>query len=147
MASTGNSTVWHIVAFKVNPTASAQQVLDMMEGLRGLRSLPGVLQLEVGVHDPRMYEGYVDRSKGYTHALVVELASPEALVNYAKSPEHQAVVVNLLRPVCELDTITAVDYVARKHVKSPIWCHSPHLISVVAAAAALAVGFALGRSR
>lgn len=50
-----------------------------------------------------------ERSRGYTHALIVDLISREALAAYAKNDEHVKVIQENILPIVEKDGILAVD--------------------------------------
>ena len=63
------------------------KIEEMYSRVKGLATLGGVLKIECGNHEA-MYEGYMDRSKGYTHGLVVYLESREALKQYNDDAAH-----------------------------------------------------------
>ncbi|MFP4145054.1 MAG: Dabb family protein [Phycisphaeraceae bacterium] len=77
--------VEHMVWIKFGEHVSAERKQAHLDGLRGLAGkVPGIVRLSVG-------ENFTDRSGGFTHGLLVTLASREALKTYADHPEHVAV--------------------------------------------------------
>ncbi len=94
--------VEHAVLFKVRAGTPAEAVAAMIAGLRGLRSqVPGVVDLTAGTN-------FSDRSKGYTHGLVVRFTDKTALDGYLPHPAHRDVVERLIRPIIE--DVLVVDY-------------------------------------
>jgi hypothetical protein len=92
----------HIVLFKVKVGTSPESVAAMVAGLRGLRSVvPGIVDLSVGAN-------FSDRSKGFTHGLVVRFQDRAALDGYIPHPAHREVVEKLIRPITE--EVLAADY-------------------------------------
>lgn len=77
--------VAHMVWIRFKPGVNAARRQHHLDGLAALRSkVPGVLDLQVG-------ENFTDRANGFTHGLLVTLASKEALAAYGPHPEHAAV--------------------------------------------------------
>jgi hypothetical protein len=77
----------HFVFLKIREDVDADKIEAMYSDVRGLSNLPGVLKIEVGKQED-MYAGYMDRSKGYTHGLVVYLETRDALKNYNDCDRH-----------------------------------------------------------
>ena len=96
----------HIVLFRLKDQAhgnskavNAQLIKEKLEALRG--TIPGLLQLEVGIDDSRS-----DMSADI--ALYSEFTSPAALQAYVAHPAHQAVLpfiaeARLERRVCDYE--------------------------------------------
>jgi hypothetical protein len=92
----------HIVIMRWNEGTTPQAIEAVLEALRALKNkIPNILDLTCG-------ENFSDRSKGYTHALVVRFPDRAALANYIQHPDHQAVVQGLINPI--LADSLAVDY-------------------------------------
>jgi hypothetical protein len=51
----------------------------------------------------------IDRNRGYTHALVVELINRDALSSYATNDYHVRVIQENILPIVEKDGILAMD--------------------------------------
>ncbi len=77
----------HFVFFKIGPEITNAKIEEMYAGIKSLSALPGVLKVECGRQE-EMYEGYADRAKGYTHGLVVYLATRTDLAAYDADPRH-----------------------------------------------------------
>ena len=92
----------HVVLFKVKAATPAASVKAMVDGLAGLKArVPGIVNLSVGAN-------FSDRSKGFTHGLVVRFRDKAALDAYLPHPAHQDVVQNHIRPIIE--DVVAIDY-------------------------------------
>ena len=79
----------HLVLFTVNEDASTEDVEDMLESLRALRSnVPSVIDFSVG-------ENFSDRGGPYTHGLFARFQTPDDLQAYLKHPAHLAAVEKL----------------------------------------------------
>ena len=92
----------HIVLFRWTDTASDEAKNKVMTELRGLRGkIPGIVDLSCGAN-------FSDRSKGYTHGLVVRFTDRAALEKYGPHPEHQRVVQTFINPIRA--DILALDY-------------------------------------
>eukprot|EP00051_Salpingoeca_urceolata_P028578 m.487531 g.487531 ORF g.487531 m.487531 type:complete len:107 (-) comp25095_c0_seq1:24-344(-) len=99
----------HIVLFKFKAECTAEQLGAIDEGLHGLASLAQVTSLSYGPAEDNVYDGYTNRSQGFTHALHVVVADGEALSAYNSCDEHQA-VVKLILPAVQEGGVLAVDY-------------------------------------
>jgi len=54
--------------------------------------IPGIADLSIGAN-------FSDRTKGYTHGLVVRFTDRSALETYCPHPEHQRVLQNFINPI------------------------------------------------
>jgi hypothetical protein len=98
----GSKQVVHIVLFQWKADASSDAIDLAMEGLRALKpKIPGIVDLTCGPN-------FTDRSKGFTHGLVVRFTGRAALETYGPHPEHQRVVQNLINPIRA--DVLALDY-------------------------------------
>lgn len=76
----------HVVAFKFD--VKQFNVPQVKAGLAKLRKIPGVISLEFGPINTALFEGYPDRSQGYTHLLVSKHTDAEAQRVYLVHPLH-----------------------------------------------------------
>ena len=83
----------HLVLITVSPDASEAQVERMIAGLRSLPPQIDVIDTYLVGHDMGLAEGNA------TVAIQATFASPEDLQTYVDHPAHQAVVVDLIRPI------------------------------------------------
>lgn len=94
--------VVHIVLFQWKADASAEAVAAAISELKALKDkIPGILELTCG-------ENFTDRSKGFTHGLVVRFVDRAALEIYGPHEAHQHVVQNFILPIRA--EILALDY-------------------------------------
>jgi hypothetical protein len=100
MAADG--VVTHVVLLRVRVGVEPEKVDAMLEGVRSLAKLDGVLSVTAGA------DFTLVRGKGYTHALVVRLESRDALLAYGADEYHQKVIADLIKPIVE--DVLAVDY-------------------------------------
>ncbi len=92
----------HLVLFTVKEEASPEDVDDMLQSLRALRSnVPSVIDLSVG-------ENFSERGGPYTHGLFARFQTPDDLQAYLKHPEHRA-AADKLNTLANSDRIV-VDY-------------------------------------
>jgi len=88
----------HIVLFKFKPTATPEQIEKALKDAPKLLSpIEGVLEIIGG-------ENFTQRSKGYTHGLIVRFIDKGALEKYAPHPIHQQYIKEILDPIRE-DTL------------------------------------------
>ncbi|KAJ4708792.1 Stress responsive A/B barrel domain protein [Melia azedarach] len=99
------TTVEHIVLFKVKPDADQSKVNTMINNLSGLISLDPVRHLSVG---PVLRTG--SSLFTFTHMLHSRYDSKPDLNAYSQHPNHLTVVKESVLPICE--DIMAVDWVA-----------------------------------
>jgi hypothetical protein len=94
--------VEHLVLFKVRAGTDTSSVSSMVAGLKGLKAqIPGIVDLTVGTN-------FSDRSKGFTHGLVVRFQDRAALDAYLPNPAHREAVERLIRPITE--DVIVIDY-------------------------------------
>jgi hypothetical protein len=85
--------VEHIVLIRWTQEASQTAIDSAMAELRGLKGkIAGIVELSAGVN-------FSERSKGFTHGMVVRFTDRAALEAYGPHPEHQRVVQNVLGPI------------------------------------------------
>ncbi|KAL7746609.1 hypothetical protein RI367_008009 [Sorochytrium milnesiophthora] len=96
--------VVHIVLVKARPNASTEAVDALLKALNNMKTqLPDLLlYLSAGTN-------FTERSQGYTHALVVKVASKEALQQYLEHPVHVQLVEQHLKPLMAAPPLV-VDY-------------------------------------
>ncbi|KAK7201782.1 Stress responsive A/B Barrel Domain [Novymonas esmeraldas] len=86
------ATVIHIALFKLNAErmAVAYPGNALEEDIDTLRhgAVPGLIDIQFKPKDAEPWIGYVDGSKGYTHALVSRHESKEALRQYMHDDHH-----------------------------------------------------------
>lgn len=89
----------HIVLFKLNANKMAAMYPEnaLEEAVDTLRHsvVPGLLEIHLRPTDKSPWEGYVDASHGYTHALVSRHESVEALQLYMEHPVHKALQMHM----------------------------------------------------
>ncbi len=92
----------HIVLFQWTKEARPEAIESVVTELRKLKiKIPGIVDLSCGAN-------FSDRSKGYTHGLVVRFKDRAALDAYGPHPEHQRVVQNFINPIRA--DVLALDY-------------------------------------
>ena len=85
--------IMHIVLFQWNAEANEEAIDQAITGLLALKDkIPGILELTCG-------RNFSDRSKNFTHGLVVHFTDRAALETYGPHPEHQHVVQNYINPI------------------------------------------------
>ena len=96
--------ITHIVLFRWTEAASREAIERALTELRGLKGkIAGILEMSDGAN-------FSDRSKGFTHGLVMRFTDRAALDAYFPHPEHQRVVQKFLTPIRA--DILVVDYEA-----------------------------------
>ncbi|KAJ3137638.1 hypothetical protein HK100_000550 [Physocladia obscura] len=94
--------VLHTVAFKL-VAATATQITAAQTSLAALSEIPGCRWVRFG-------ETFTtERARGYTHQLVAEFESREALQIYATHPAHLAFITTHLKPLFDLSSTLALD--------------------------------------
>lgn len=94
--------IMHIVLFRWTEEATPDAIRRAIQELRELKTkVPGILEISCG-------ENFSDRSKGFTHGLVVRFTDRAALDQYGPHPEHQRVVHEHISPIRA--DVLAVDY-------------------------------------
>ena len=91
--------IQHLVWLKQKQHVSDEEMSDLLDKIRQLSSLDGVLSITAG-------SNFTDRANGFTHGVSVILESKSALESYISSPEHQT-LGGSIRSLCDL---LALDY-------------------------------------
>ena len=91
--------IQHLVWLKQKQHVTDEEMSDLLNKIRQLSSLDGVLSITAG-------SNFTDRANGFTHGVCVEVESKSALESYISSPEHQA-LGGSIRALCDL---LALDY-------------------------------------
>ncbi|KAI8590046.1 hypothetical protein BDZ88DRAFT_416094 [Geranomyces variabilis] len=94
-------TIVHVILFKVKPTAEQEAFVT---NVKTLATLPGVHNFSIG---PTFTK---ERANGYTHAMVMEFESKEALNAYSVSDAHQQVIKTHIAPNIEPGSTMCLDY-------------------------------------
>jgi hypothetical protein len=108
--------LYHLVLLRLTSNISKQQEAELYTALDALRDIPGVVYLQCGKCDKNVYDGYQERSHGYTHSLVTVLEDAAALEVYDKNTYHIYVKQQIISPLLDNDPtnpvkpICAVDY-------------------------------------
>ena len=84
----GPSTIHHVVFMKLDESdhhaiANLTATLEECQ-----KTIPGVLSLTFGRHNPTPYDGYIDRSDGYNYVVSGTFPSWKALKAYSQHPTH-----------------------------------------------------------
>jgi hypothetical protein len=94
--------VEHIVLMRWQEQATPEAIERVMTELRALKNkIPAIVDLSCGPN-------FSDRSKGFTHGLVVRFKDRAGLDTYVPHPEHQRVVQIFIKPISA--EVLAVDY-------------------------------------
>lgn len=103
-ATAADSThpVVHMVLFQFKADASAEQIAGLLNSIRGIgKVIPGIVAVTGG-------QNFSERSKGYTHGVVMTFANAAALKNFYVHPEHQRLIREQIKPL--LADMIVVDY-------------------------------------
>lgn len=142
--------IYHLVLLKVKPTASSEELLNLSTALESLISIKGVLTVKIEPANKSVYAGYDDRTKGYTHALLVILSDKKALEVYDKDPTHLLVKSSVIKPLLDTtvtDPVLAVDWEgAAPDLPKGFFCKNATYFAAAAAVLSLA-GIVALRSR
>lgn len=105
--------LYHIVIFKFRSNISAEETAQFVAGVESLKQIDGVLTTQCGELSKTLYPNYNDRTKGYTHSLLVLLKDADALEKYDSHPFHEEVRQNCIRPLIDQQAdspVLAFDY-------------------------------------
>lgn len=92
----------HLVLFKFKPDVGDAHIDRVAAALMALKAnVPSIIDITAG-------RNFSERAQGFQLGLVVRLKDKAGLASYMAHPNHQAVVVDLVRPFT--DNIVAVDY-------------------------------------
>jgi hypothetical protein len=84
----------HVVWFKWSDNATDAQIEATGKALVEMKDLMNASAEKAIIEELTFGKNFTQRSKGFTHGLVVKLTSPEMLPVYDAHPAHQAVVAN-----------------------------------------------------
>ncbi|RYH05811.1 Dabb family protein [archaeon] len=105
--------IYHVVLFKFKQSLSAEEVARYVAGVDRLKQIVGVVSTQCGEVGKSFYSNYNDRTRGYTHTLLIVLEGAEDLERYDKSPLHEEVkqscIIPLLDKTAESPAM-AIDY-------------------------------------
>lgn len=88
----------HIVLVKFSETTTNEQLLEVVERFKALRSqLTGIIDLQAGLN-------FSEKNQGYQVVLSVRFEDRAALEAYGPNPQHQAVAA-FIREVGRVDSI------------------------------------------
>ena len=95
----------HFVLFKFKPATPASHFIALKNDFLSMTAIPGVSAISFG-------ETFTtDRNHGFSHVLLVDLASKDALAEYSSHSMHMDIVVKSVRPYCEPNGVLAMDIV------------------------------------
>lgn len=94
--------IYHVVLFKFLPLTE-EQTRDLYSGLECLRDIPGVISVQYGRADKMPYKTYNDRSRGYTHSLIVAVRNRKTLEEYEMNSVHNLVRAKAIKPLIDTD--------------------------------------------
>ena len=102
-------TVRHVVVFKFKPGATEQQISQITQAFRALRTrIPGITGFEDGVNNSP--EG---KNLGFTHVYLLTFDSIASRDAYLPHPEHKK-FGELLGTLGVVEDAFVVDYVANR---------------------------------
>jgi len=81
----------HTALFTWKPGTSDTQLREILDLLKELNAIPGIVSIYCGKNEHK-------ESKGYTHGVVVVAETREALDAYRKHPLHDEIVA-LIEPI------------------------------------------------
>ena len=83
----------HILLLRWKDDANQEAIDNALTELRALKDkIPGIVAISFGLN-------FSERSKGYTHGIVMRFTNRAALDAYYPHPEHQRVVQKLINPI------------------------------------------------
>jgi len=132
-AKDATKPLMHVVFVKMKASVSPDELALMEHDIKDLRyKIPGIVNVFVGQHDTKVYEGYVDRSKGFTHVITYVFTDGNALKEFGPHKDHVRVKDKFIVPNAE--TIAAADYfepTACTVVNSAVEAKSAPLVHIV----------------
>lgn len=106
--------LYHLVHFKFVETFDRAITPEKFrEDVNKLLAIPGVLGVEFGKIEKNLYNGFMDRSDGFTHSLLVLLTDQDALEVYDKSDIHTEMKQKCILPYLDKTAqkpVLAIDY-------------------------------------
>lgn len=146
--------LYHLVLFKFRSNITAEEAARFYAGVESLTQVDGVVSTQCGEISKNVYAGYSDRTKGYTHSLMVVVKDAESLQNYDNSTLHATVRTTCILPLVDraaVDPVMAVDYfgkLAEEVAEAPSCVGNPVVWgTAVGVVAALVFGLTRIRSR
>lgn len=121
--------IYHLVLLKVRSTATSDELSNLSKGMKSLKDVPGVISVQFEEVNNAVYVGYDDRSKGYTHALLVVLKDKKALEGYDKDSFHNLIKSTVIKPMLDTaknDFVMAIDWEGDAQKTSPSCCLAPY---------------------
>jgi len=88
--------------------ASEEEIDNFFIGLDSLKSIRGVVSVHYGAIEKNVYESFSDRSRGYSHSLLVKLKSRAFLEGYDKDTYHNLVRTTVIKPLLDQSMETPV---------------------------------------
>jgi len=132
-AKDATKPLMHVVFVKMKASVAPDELALMEHDIKDLRyKIPGIVNVFVGQHDSKVYEGYVDRSKGFTHVITYVFTDGNALKEFGPHKDHVRVKDKFIVPHAE--TLTVVDYfepTACTIVNSAVEAKSVPLVHIV----------------
>ena len=127
----------HLVLLKLRSNVTSQEVQDLKDNLLGMvGKIDGVLWVDFGAQQC-MYPSYSDRSKGYTHILIVTLRDEKSLEAYDSHPEHVRVKSEHIGPLLDKSVenpILALDWLTKTN---PLFTQSNWNVGILSALVAI----------
>eukprot|EP01031_Cornospumella_fuschlensis_P030975 gene30975-37438_t len=105
--------IYHVVLFKFKANLSAEEVARFVAGVNRLKQITGVVSAQCGEVGKSFYSSYSDRTRGYTHSLLIVMDGAEDLERYDKSPLHEEVKQTCIIPLLDKaadSPAMAIDY-------------------------------------
>lgn len=93
--------VYHLVVFKFRANITAEETAQFIAGIGSLKQIDGVISAQCGEISTSLYPSYNDRTKGYTHSLVVVLKDSASLQRYDSSPFHEKIKQDYILPLID----------------------------------------------
>ena len=121
--------IYHLVLLKVRATATSEELSNLATAMKSLKDVPGVISVQFEEVNNAVYVGYDDRSRGYTHALLVVLKDKKALEGYDKDSYHGMIKSTVIKPMLDTtknDFVLAVDWEGGAQRTSPPCCLAPY---------------------
>lgn len=145
--------IYHLVLFKFRRNCTSEEYANLQTAVTTLAGIKGVLSARLDAINNSVYAGYDDRTKGYTHTLMVLLKDKNALEHYDKDSTHGLIKTGVIKPMLDLaanDPVLAVDWEA----DAPSWKQCPLSqlktwtgVGLITVSLLAAAGFTVMRSR
>jgi hypothetical protein len=112
-AESTTAMIYHLVLFKFKPNLSSDEFGLFVAGVERLKNINGVISTQCGRISTSFYPNFLDRTKGYTHSLLVTLKDAQSLEQYDKCELHEEVKQKCILPFLDKtqdSPVMAVDY-------------------------------------